>query len=48
MMTIISGHDLLKAIRCDGALHKTPVILLTARAGTEARVESLEAGATTT
>lgn len=45
MMPIMSGHDLLKAIRCDDALRGTPVILLTARAGTEARVESLEAGA---
>ena len=45
MMPIMSGHDLLKAIRCDDALRATPVILLTARAGTEARVESLEAGA---
>ena len=45
MMPIMSGHDLLKAIRCDDALRATPVILLTARAGTDARVESLEAGA---
>jgi two-component system, sensor histidine kinase and response regulator len=41
----MSGHDLLKAIRCDEALRTMPVILLTARADTEARVESLEAGA---
>ena len=45
MMPVMSGHDLLKALRCDDALRTTPVILLTARAGTEARVESLEAGA---
>ncbi|HJR77178.1 MAG TPA: ATP-binding protein [Nitrospiraceae bacterium] len=45
MMPVMSGHDLLKAIRCDDALRTIPVILLTARAGTEARVESLEAGA---
>ena len=45
MMPVMSGHDLLKAIHCDDALRATPVILLTARAGTEARVESLEAGA---
>jgi signal transduction histidine kinase len=45
MMPVMSGHDLLKAIRCDEALRTIPVILLTARAGTEARVESLEAGA---
>jgi signal transduction histidine kinase len=45
MMPVMSGHDLLKAIRCDDSLMTTPVILLTARAGTDARVESLEAGA---
>jgi signal transduction histidine kinase len=45
MMPVMSGHDLLKALRCDDALRTTPVILLTARAGTEARVQSLEAGA---
>ncbi|MCE3221961.1 MAG: putative Histidine kinase [Nitrospira sp.] len=45
MMPIMTGHDLLKAIRCDDVLSATPVILLTARAGTDARVESLEAGA---
>ncbi len=45
MMPVMSGHDLLKALRCDDSLHRTPVILLTARAGTEARVESLVAGA---
>jgi len=45
MMPRMSGHDLLKAIRGDQAFRSTPVIFLTARAGTEARVESLEAGA---
>ena len=45
MMPVMSGHDLLKAMRADDALRTIPVILLTARAGTEARVESLEAGA---
>ena len=45
MMPVMSGHDLLKALKCDASLRRTPVILLTARAGTEARVESLEAGA---
>jgi signal transduction histidine kinase len=45
MMPVMSGHDLLKAMRSDDALRAIPVILLTARAGTEARVESLEAGA---
>ncbi len=45
MMPVMSGYDLLKAVRYEDALRATPVILLTARAGTEARVESLEAGA---
>ena len=45
MMPRMSGYDLLKAVRQDPALRSIPVILLTARAGTEARVESLDAGA---
>jgi signal transduction histidine kinase len=45
MMPVMSGHDLLRAMRADEELRRIPVILLTARAGTEARVESLEAGA---
>ena len=45
MMPKMSGHDLLKAVRADKGLQSIPVIFLTARAGTEARVESLEAGA---
>lgn len=45
MMPKMSGHDLLQAVRVDTALRSTPVIFLTARAGTEARIESLEAGA---
>ncbi|HSE59687.1 MAG TPA: ATP-binding protein, partial [Nitrospiraceae bacterium] len=45
MMPVMSGHDLLRAMRADDTLRTIPVILLTARAGTEARVESLEAGA---
>ncbi len=45
MMPKMSGHDLLQAVRRDKALRSVPVIFLTARAGTEARVESLDAGA---
>jgi class 3 adenylate cyclase len=45
MMPKMSGHDLLQAVRADKALRSTPVIFLTARAGTEARIESLDAGA---
>ena len=45
MMPRMSGHDLLKAVRQDDDLRTTPVIFLTARAGTDARIESFEAGA---
>ena len=45
MMPRMSGYDLLKAVREDQKLRAIPVIFLTARAGTEARIESLEAGA---
>jgi len=45
MMPRMSGYDLLKAVRADGNLRSIPVIFLTARAGADAHVESLEAGA---
>jgi signal transduction histidine kinase/class 3 adenylate cyclase/CheY-like chemotaxis protein len=45
MMPNMSGRDLLRAIRSDPELRLTPVIFLTARVGSEARIESLEAGA---
>ena len=45
MMPRMSGYDLLKAVRGDGTLRSIPVIFLTARAGADAHVESLEAGA---
>lgn len=45
MMPHMTGHELLRAIRADEDLARTPVIFLTARAGNEARVEALEAGA---
>ena len=45
MMPKMSGHDLLQAVRNDKGLRSVPVIFLTARAGTEARIESLHAGA---
>jgi signal transduction histidine kinase/class 3 adenylate cyclase len=45
MMPKMSGHDLLQAVRADKGLRSIPVIFLKARAGTEARIESLDAGA---
>ena len=45
MMPKMSGYDLLQAVRADKGLRSVPVIFLTARAGTDARIESLDAGA---
>ncbi|MBI2469304.1 MAG: response regulator [Candidatus Rokubacteria bacterium] len=45
MMPHMSGRALLRAIRDAPDLCAIPVMFLTARAGTEARIESLEAGA---
>ncbi|MEE9512952.1 MAG: ATP-binding protein [Anaerolineales bacterium] len=45
MMPHMSGRDLLQAIREDTELRSTPVVFLTARAATESRIESLDAGA---
>jgi signal transduction histidine kinase/class 3 adenylate cyclase len=45
MMPRMCGNALLKAVREDQGLREIPVVFLTAKAGTEARVESLEAGA---
>ena len=45
MMPRMDGFGLLRAIREDSALAGTPVILLSARAGQEARVEGLRADA---
>jgi signal transduction histidine kinase len=45
MMPVMSGYDLLRELRTDEPVRRTPVILLTAKAGTDARVESFEAGA---
>ena len=45
MMPHLDGFSLLRAIRDDSALASTPVILLSARAGEESRVEGLEADA---
>jgi PAS domain S-box-containing protein len=45
MMPVLDGFGLLGAIRADPALRDLPVILLSARAGEEARAEGLDAGA---
>jgi len=45
MMPGLDGFALLRKLRSDVALRRTPVILLSARAGEESRIEGLEAGA---
>ncbi len=45
MMPGLDGFGLLRAIRADPTLRRLPVILLSARAGEEARSEGLDAGA---
>jgi signal transduction histidine kinase/DNA-binding response OmpR family regulator len=45
MMPRLNGLELLQALRADEVLCDVPVILLSARAGEEARLEGLDAGA---
>lgn len=45
MMPGLDGFGLLQQLRADPQTRKVPIILLSARAGEEARVEGLEAGA---
>ncbi len=45
MMPNLDGFGLLRALRADPELREIPVIMLSARAGEESRVEGLEAGA---
>jgi PAS domain S-box-containing protein len=45
MMPRLDGFALLRQMRADPALQSVPIILLSARAGEEARVEGLDAGA---
>jgi DNA-binding NtrC family response regulator len=45
MMPQLDGFGLLRAVRGDAVLAGTPVILLSARAGEESRLEGLQAGA---
>lgn len=45
MMPNLDGFGLLKALRADERMRRMPVIMLSARAGEEARVEGMEIGA---
>jgi PAS domain S-box-containing protein len=45
MMPGLDGFELLREIRADASIRDTPVILLSARAGEESRIEGLSAGA---
>lgn len=45
MMPGMNGFELLQALRADPRTREIPIILLSARAGEESRVEGLEAGA---
>ncbi|HLH09847.1 MAG TPA: ATP-binding protein [Terriglobales bacterium] len=45
MMPVLDGFGLLKEIRSDDSISSIPVVMLSARAGEEARVEGLNAGA---
>jgi PAS domain S-box-containing protein len=45
MMPGLDGFELLRALRADAATRDIPVIMLSARAGEEARIEGIEAGA---
>ena len=45
MMPRLDGFELLRALRADERFNTIPMILLSARAGEESRVEGLEAGA---
>lgn len=45
MMPRMDGLELVRALRADESTERLPVVLLSARAGEEARIEGLEAGA---
>jgi signal transduction histidine kinase len=45
MMPVMDGFELLAAVRRDDQTRRIPVVLLSARAGEESRVEGLQAGA---
>lgn len=45
MMPVMDGFELLVALRSDAQTRSLPIVMLSARAGEEARVEGIEAGA---
>ncbi|WP_218508570.1 ATP-binding protein [Variovorax sp. dw_308] len=45
MMPRVDGFELLRKLRADAGLHTVPVVVLSARAGEEAKVEGLRRGA---
>ena len=45
MMPVMDGFEVLRAVRKDANLSSTPILLLSARAGEEAKIEGLDAGA---
>ncbi len=45
MMPKLDGFGLLRALRSDAGLREIPIILVSARAGEESRIEGMEAGA---
>jgi PAS domain S-box-containing protein len=45
MMPVLDGLGLLTAVRADTSLQNVPIVLLSARAGEDARIEGLDAGA---
>jgi signal transduction histidine kinase len=45
MMPAVDGFELLKSLRADEKTRRIPVVLLSARAGEESRVEGMQAGA---
>ena len=45
MMPGLDGFELLRALKADPRTHTVPVVLLSARAGEESRIEGLDAGA---
>ena len=45
MMPKLDGQQLTRAVRADPSLREVPVVLLSARAGEEARIEALKEGA---